>query len=180
MMATKDTASQRPGNGALPLGGRMPSAEDEAYDIRIAADGTWYYQGTPINRMGLVKLFAGVLRRDEAGDYWLVTPAERGRITVEDAPFLAVELDSVEEGEDQVLTFRTNLDHRFEAGPDHPIRVSVNPGSGEPRPYILVANGLEALIVRSVFYDLVDRAEERNGRIGVWSKGVFFALDGDD
>ena len=179
-MPTQEPASHQSGIGLAPPHGPTPSALDEAYDIRIAADGTWYYQGTPITRIGLVKLFAGVLRRDESGDYWLITPAERGRIVVDDAPFLAVEAEAVGEGEDMVLTFRTNLDHRFQAGPDHPIRVAVNPGSGEPRPYILVAGGLEALIVRSVFYDLVDRAEERNGRIGVWSRGVFFALDGDD
>ena len=179
-MPIQETASRQPGASPAPLSGPAPSALDEAYEIRIASDGTWYYQGTPITRIGLVKLFAGVLRRDDTGDYWLITPAERGRIMVDDAPFLAVETQSAGEGEDMVLTFRTNLDHRFQAGPDHPIRVAVNPGSGEPRPYILVADGLEALIVRSVFYDLVDRAEERNGRIGVWSRGVFFALDGDD
>lgn len=179
MIPTQDAALQPLGAGVPFPGGRSPTAADEAYDIRIAADGTWYYQGTPITRIGLVRLFAGVLRRDDRGDYWLITPAERGRIMVDDAPFLAVEAESVGESEDQVLTFRTNLDHRFQAGPNHPIRVAVNPGSGEPRPYILVADGLEALIIRSVFYDLVDRAEERDGRIGVWSKGVFFALDGD-
>jgi len=157
---------------------RRPSAEDEAYDIRIAADGTWYYQGTPINRMGLVKLFAGVLRRDEAGDHWLVTPAERGRIEVEDAPFVAVEMTAAGAGPDQVLTVRTNLDHVVEAGPDHPIRVTVNPDTGEPRPYIVIKDTLEALIARSVYYDLVERAVEHNGVVGIWSHRTFFPLEG--
>ncbi len=157
---------------------RRPSAEDEAYDIRIAADGTWYYQGTPINRMGLVRLFAGVLRRDEAGDYWLVTPAERGRIEVEDAPFVAVEMTATGEGPDQVLTFRTNLDHVVEAGPQHPVRVLVNPDTGEPRPYVVIKDTLEALIARSVYYDLVERAVNHDGTMGIWSRRAFFPLEG--
>lgn len=156
-----------------------PSAADEAYDIRIARDGTWFYQGSPIGRRGLVRLFASVLRRDEAGDYWLITPAERGRIQVDDAPFTAVELTVAGEGPDQALTFRTNIDEMVTAGPDHPIRVAVNPDTGEPAPYILVREGLEALIVRSVYYELVERSVEgQDGRIGVWSQGAFFPLDG--
>jgi hypothetical protein len=153
------------------------SADDEAYDIRIAADGTWYYRGTPIERIGLVKLFARVLRRDEAGDYWLITPAERGRIVVDDAPFTAVEVTAEGEGAAQALSFRTNLDDWVTAGPDHPVRVDVKPGSGEPRPYIAVRDRLEALIVRPVFYELVERAVEHDGRVGIWSQNRFFALD---
>lgn len=173
----KDAAAAARPAARRPSAGR-PSAEDEAYDIRIAADGTWYYQGTPINRMGLVKLFAGVLRRDEAGDYWLVTPAERGRIEVEDAPFVAVEMTATGEGPDQVLTFRTNLDHVVEAGPQHPIRVSVNPDTGEPRPYVVIKDTLEALIARSVYYDLVERAVNHDGTMGIWSRRTFFPLEG--
>ena len=160
---------------------RASSAEAREYDIRIAADGTWFYLGTPINRPALVKLFATVLQRDEAGDYWLITPAERGRITVDDVPFTAVELDVVPGPQgaagDTILVFRTNLDHRIEAGRDHPIRVSFDAETGEPRPYILVKPGLEALIVRSVYYHLVDHAMEADGRTGVWSHGTFFPLD---
>ncbi len=157
-----------------------PSAADEAYDIRIGRDGTWYYQGSPIGRPGLVRLFAKVLRRDQVGDFWLITPAERGRITVEDAPFTAVELTVAGEGEDQVLHFRTNIDEEFDAGPDHPIRVAFAPDTGEPSPYIQVREGLEAKIVRPVYYELVEQAVERNGQIGVWSHATFFPLDQDD
>ena len=164
------------GNGDTPSK-TAPTAADESYDIRIAADGTWYYRGSPIERMGLVKLFAGVLRRDEAGDYWLITPAERGRITVDDAPFTAVELSVDGEAESQRLRFRTNLDEWVAAGSAHPIRVDVKPGTDEPRPYIRVRDGLEALIVRPVFYELVERSAERDGRVGIWSLNQFFPLD---
>jgi hypothetical protein len=158
---------------------RGPTAEDEAYDIRIARDGTWFYQGTPIARPALVKLFATVLRRDDTGDYWLITPAEKGRITVDDAPFVAVDMtvEDAAAGRDRRLVFRTNLDQIVEAGPDHPIRVAFDPETGEPSPYILVRDRLDALIARAVYYDLVERAEDHEGRIGVWSKGRFFPLD---
>lgn len=168
-----------PAPAALPPLPRRPgpTAEDEAYDIRIGVDGTWYYHGSPIGRLALVKLFATVLRRDEAGDYWLITPAERGRIAVDDAPFVAVELRAEGAGRDQRLSFRTNLDAWATADADHPIRVAIAPGTGEPRPYILVRDRLEALIARSVYYELVERAVEENGTVGVWSAGTFFPLD---
>jgi hypothetical protein len=158
----------------------MPSAEDEAYPIRIARDGTWYHEGAPIRRMELVRLFSTVLRRDEAGDYWLVTPVERGRIEVEDAPFVAVEVTAEGEGEGQALVFRTNLDHTVAAGPENPIRVEQDPETGEPRPYIRVRDGLEARIARPVFYELVERGVEAPAgagtQVGIWSKGAFFVL----
>ena len=158
---------------------KAPSFHGE-FDIRIARDGTWYYQGSPIGRKPLVKLFASVLRREDDGEFWLVTPAERGRITVEDAPFTAVEMSASGTGTSQVLAFRTNLDAWIEAGPDHPIRVAHAPDTGEPSPYIVVRGRLEALIVRSVYYELVDLGVERDhdGKttLGVWSKGVFFPL----
>lgn len=160
--------------------GHAPSAEDEAYEIRIARDGTWFYHGSPIGRIALAKLFSTVLRRDEAGDYWLITPAERGRITVDDAPFVAVEVTASGQGRDQTLTFRTNLDHEVTAGPDHPIRVETDPETGEPSPYVLVRDNLEARIGRATFYHLVERGEERRGpegtEFGVWSGGSFFPL----
>jgi uncharacterized protein len=173
-----------PDAGASPAGGptlpalrRGPSAEDEAYDIRIARDGTWYYMGSPIGRMALVKLFATVLRRDEAGDYWLITPAERGRITVDDTPFVAVELTVEGVGEAQTLTFRSNLDHVVVAGPEHPILVEIDPASGQPHPTILIRQGLPARIGRAVFYQLVDLAEEQpDGQLMVRSQGVCFSL----
>lgn len=160
-----------------------PTAGDEAYDIRISADGTWFYQGTPIGRIALCKLFATVLRRDEAGAFWLITPAERGRITVEDAPFIAIAVDARADPADPEgqMTFRTNLDHEVVAGPAHPISVRYDGDDDTPRPYILIdgTKGLEALIARPVFYELVDRAVPHKDRIGVWSKGQFFPLDRD-
>ena len=150
---------------------------DEQYNMRIARDGTWFYHGSPIGRIALVKLFSTVLRRDDAGDYWLITPAERGRITVDDAPFVAVAVEAEGSGEDQVLTFRTNLDVLCQAGPDHPIRVAFAPDTGEPSPYVHVKDGLEALLTRPVFYELADIAVSHDGRMGVWSHRIFFPLD---
>jgi hypothetical protein len=147
--------------------------------MRIARDGTWHYRGSPITRMPLVKLFASVLRREADGSYWLVTPAERGRIAVEDVPFLAVELSVVGEGRTRQLIFRTNLDEIVTAGPDHPLRVA-EAAPGEPAPYILVRDALEARLSRPVFYELVELAGEvrigRTSQFGVWSAGQFFAL----
>lgn len=158
---------------------------DENYQMRIARDGTWFYHGTPIGRIALAKLFATVLKRDAAGDYWLVTPAERGRIAVEDVPFVAVEMTAEGAGEDQKLSFRTNLDEWATAGPDHPIRVAEDNREGGTLsdvrvPYILVRGGLEARIGRAVFYELVELAVERQTpegtELGVWSERTFFPL----
>lgn len=146
--------------------------------MRIARDGTWFFRNSPIGRLPLVKLFASVLRR-EGDDYWLVTPAERGRIAVDDVPFVAVALDVEGEGRDQALVFRTNLDDIVTADADHPLRVAER-ASGEPIPYLLVRNGLEARLARAVFYQLVELgAEERLGAemvFGVWSRNQFFRL----
>ncbi len=176
--ATAADAALKALGGGSP---RAPSAEDEAYPIVIRADGTWTYHGSPIGRLPLVKLFSTVLRRDQAGDYWLITPAERGRITVEDVPFVAVGLMVEGEGRNQSLVFNTNLEATVTAGPDHPIRVVTDPATGEPRPYIRVKGlpeiALEARINRAIFYDLVERAEPGEaGDIGVWSQGTFFSL----
>lgn len=167
--------NRQEGDSKAPPSGPIP--EDEAYDIRIAADGTWYHQGVPIRRAGLVRLFSGVLRRDDAGDYWLVTPAERGRIRVDDAPFVAVACTVDGEGRHQRLVFRTNTDAEVTAGPDHPIRVAFDPARDEPRPYVMVRDRLEALILRPVYYQLADLAVEWDDRLGVWSGGAFFPLD---
>src|SRR5256885_8529289 len=126
---------------APPPGARRP-AELGDLDMRIARDGTWYYRGSPINRIPLVKLFASVLRREADGTYWLVTPAERGRVIVEDVPFVAVAVEVQGTGRAQQLIFRTNLDEIVTAGPDHPLRVE-NAAHGTPAPYILVRPGLE-------------------------------------
>ncbi len=160
--------------------GRPPPRDLGEIGMRIAADGSWFYQGTPITRWSLSRLFASVLRRESDGSYWLVTPAERARVSVDDAPFLAVELDAVGTGQGQVLSFRTNLDEIVTADGAHPLRVETDPATAAPRPYILVRDGLEAKLTRPVFYQLVDLGrEERVGgatRFGVWSKNEFFPL----
>ena len=160
-------------------GGRRQPIDCGDLDMRIARDGTWHYRGTPIGRLPLVKLFASVLRREADGGYWLVTPAERGRIEVEDAPFLAVALTAEGEGRQQQLIFRTNLDDIVTAGPDHPLRIETAAG-GEPAPYILVRDRLEAKIARPVFYDLVELGVEETVAgvvvFGLWSSGAFFGL----
>jgi hypothetical protein len=164
--------------------GRPPVVDCGDLDMRIARDGTWFYRGTPINRLPLVKLFASVLRREPDGGYWLVTPVERGRIAVDDAPFVAVELTSTGGGRRRRLSFRTNLDEIVAAGPDHRLRVDTAQ-NGEPAPYILVRGGLEARLNRPVFYELVELADaergDGGGPFGLWSDGVFFDLgDPDD
>ncbi|PHK93375.1 hypothetical protein CR162_18970 [Pseudoroseomonas rhizosphaerae] len=149
--------------------------------MRIAKDGTWHYQGSPIGRKELVCLFASVLKREEDGRYLLETPVERGEITVEDAPFVAVEVFWRRCEGRQCLTFRTNLDEMVTADADHPIRVAIDRRSREPRPYVMVRPGLEARINRAVFYELVALAEtervEGRDLLGVWSEGVFFPID---
>jgi hypothetical protein len=168
-------------SGEAPSGPRdlagLGGPADGWYDIRIGRDGTWYYQGGPIRRPALVKLFASVLSRDEAGDYWLKTPAERGRIRVDDAPFVAVELEREGDGPGQTLWLRTNIDAWVPLDADHPLRTAFSAGMEAPAPYILISQGLEARVARSVYYRLVDLAEERAGRIGVYSRHGFFPLD---
>lgn len=165
------------GNESGPPGGPQLCGD---IDMRIARDGTWHYMGSPIGRMPLVKLFASVLNLDDSGDFWLITPAEMCRIQVDDAPFCAVEMMIEGEGERQTLRFRTNLDDFVTAGPDHPVRIEADPDTGEPAPYIMVRDRLEALIGRSVFYELVEYGTEyvRDGqtRLGIWSAGAFFDI----
>jgi hypothetical protein len=147
-------------------------------DMRIARDGTWFYMGTPIGRERLVRLFSTILRHDEDGKYYLVTPVEKVGIKVEDAPFLAVSMAVEGKGRDQVLTFTTSVGDSAAAGEEHPIRFVVDKATGEPAPYVHVRARLEALINRAVFYDLVELGTEetREGKswFGVWSGGVFF------
>ena len=148
-------------------------------DMRIARDGTWFYLGTPIGRFELVRLFSTILRKD-GDDYFLVTPVEKVGITVDDAPFVAVDFEPSGEGEAQVLTFETNVGDFVAAGPDNPIRVVRDPETGEPSPYVLVRTNLEALIDRKSFYRLVDIGvhQDCDGEswFGVWSGGQFFAV----
>lgn len=148
-------------------------------DMRIARDGTWFYLGSPIGRFELVKLFSSILRRD-GDEYFLVTPVEKVGIQVDDAPFLATDFEVAGEGEAQVLTFRTHVGDEAAAGADHPIRVTRDPETGEPAPYVLIRRNLEALIDRKSFYRLVDLGEhhEQDGQswFGVWSSGQFFPV----
>lgn len=152
--------------------------------MRIARDGAWHYRGSPIGRKSLVRLFSTVLTRDDKGRYWLVTPVERARIRVDDAPFIALEMSVSGEGRGQVLSFCTNVGEVVRAGRAHPIRLRRRPESREWAPYILVRDRLEALIARSVYYELVELAVEREvdgtRRLGVWSEGTFFALTASD
>ncbi|WP_374381277.1 DUF1285 domain-containing protein [Dongia sp.] len=156
---------------------KLPSCGD--FDFRIARDGTWFYRGSPIGRKPLVRLFSTVLRRENDGSFWLVTPVERGRITVDDAPFVAVELQVTGAGSAQNLAFRTNVEDWVTVDADHPLRVEQRPG-GEPSPYVRVRGALDALIARPVFYQLVDLAEsrvsEKGEELGVWSGGAYFPL----
>ncbi|MCS6876827.1 MAG: DUF1285 domain-containing protein [Geminicoccaceae bacterium] len=144
--------------------------------IRIDRDGRWWHRGEPIARPELVRLLASVLHRDAEGGYWLVTPAERGRVEVEDVPFLAVELAREGEGERADLRLRTNLDDWLPLDPDHPLRIATT-GAG-PVPYVRVRGRLEARIVPSVYYELAELAVAgEDGRLGVWSAGSFFPLE---
>lgn len=147
-------------------------------DLVIKADGSWWHEGSRITRRGMVDLFASVLRKDEDGRTYLVTPVEKLGVQVERAHFLAIRVDAQNqgEGEAQRLFFKTNLDETVEAGPDHPIRVETDPETMEPDPYVGVRGRLEAAITRAVFYELVDLAVEKDGTLGVWAGGVFFPL----
>ena len=169
----------------IAAGRRLPPVENwnpahcGEIDIRIAHDGTWFHKGTPIARRELVRLFSTILRK-EADEYYLATPAEKLRIRVEDAPFLAVLLDVRGSGRDQQLTFTTNVGDEVIADEDHRIRVETAPRSNVPSPYIHVRAGLEARISRNVFYQLAEIAVpgERQfaGMLGVWSAGSFFPI----
>jgi hypothetical protein len=148
-------------------------------DMRIATDGTWFYLKTPIGRAALVKLFASVLKR-EGDKYFLVTPVEKCGIVVEDAPFLAVELEVAQGDQGQVLHFRTNVDDWVACGRDHALRFEPEPETGGLKPYLHVRRELWAKVTRALFYDLVELGEERDiggqRMFGVASAGEFFAM----
>ncbi|MTD98909.1 DUF1285 domain-containing protein [Paracoccus sp. YIM 132242] len=139
-------------------------------DMEIRADGTWFYQGTPIGRPAMVRLFSTILKR-EGDRFFLVTPVEKVGIRVVDAPFLAVDAEIAPDA----VTFTTNVGDRVTAGPDNPI--TLRGTAGEPRPYIHVRAGLEALIDRKTFYRLAEAAAEEGGRSGIRSGGIFFPLE---
>ena len=167
-------AKQAPGRGLPPVHLWNPAHCGEI-DIVIRKDGVWFHEGTPIGREALVRLFSTVLRKDPDG-FHLVTPVEKMKITVEDAPFIAIRVD--QEGE--TLKFLTNVGDVVEAGPENAIRVEMDAATGEPRPYVHVRRGLEALIVRPVFYELVEMARERETpegpTLGVASNGAWFPV----
>jgi hypothetical protein len=144
-------------------------------EMRIGRDGTWFHQGSPIGRPAMVKLFSTILRREPDGSHVLVTPVEKLDIHVEDAAFVAVEVKSDGAGEARRLAFRLNTGDLVVAGADHPLRIEEK-GDG-PHPYLAVRNGLEALVARSVYYELVHLAlEEATDPPGLWSGGMFFSV----
>lgn len=148
--------------------------------MRIRPDGIWLYQGSPIGRKPLVKLFSRVLRRDTDGKHYLVTPVEKVDVAVDDAPFLAVEMGVENAGRNQALIFRTNVDDVVRCNRDHPLRFVPEQHSGGLKPYLLVRGRLEALVTRAVYYDLVELAANKDNcpesPLGIWSDGTFFPM----
>jgi hypothetical protein len=142
--------------------------------MRIARDGTWFHEGSPIGREAMVRLFSTILRREPDGGYVLVTPVEKLDIAVEDAPFVAVEMKAEGTGEARKLAFRLNTGDLVNAGPDHALRFERD--GDTLRPYLHVRAGLEALVARAVYYELADLALAEGDAPGVWSDGVFFPL----
>jgi hypothetical protein len=172
--------------GALARAGKGPPPVERwnppfcgDLDMRIATDGTWFYLKTPIGRPALVKLFASVLKR-EGNRYFLVTPVEKCGITVDDAPFLAVELRIEQSEAGQVLHFRTNVDDWVSCGPQHTLRFEPEIGTGGLKPYLHVRRDLWAKVTRALFFDLVEIGEERDvdgqAMFGVTSAGMFFPM----
>lgn len=167
-------------------GDRLPPVEkwDPPYcgdiGMRILADGIWLYQNSPIGRKALVKLFSRILRKDADGRTYLVTPVEKVDVAVDDAPFLAVEMQVENRGPDQQLVFRTNVDDIVRCGPDNPLRFEREAGSNGLKPYVLVRGRLEALLTRALYYDLVELAEAAPGQadesLGIRSGGALFPL----
>ncbi len=181
------TNSYRATTAAEPRAAARTRLECGELPFLVQRDGTWLYRGTPILRKELVCLFSSVLHRMADGSFWLETPAERGRIEVEDTPWIAGELEWCGHGRDQVLSFRTNVDQCVTAGPEHAIRVSHDGRLGDPTPYIVIRTGsepgappLEARISRAVYYELVALAVPETvagtPKLGVWSNRRFFAL----
>ncbi|MEQ8434739.1 MAG: DUF1285 domain-containing protein [Oceanicaulis sp.] len=180
MQSLLAAAESTKGEGGYPPVERWEPDYCGEMDMVIRRDGSWWHEGTRIGREKLVRLFARILRKDEDGETYLVTPVEKIRIKVEAAPFVAVRIDAAGEGRDQRIAFATNMDDLIVAGPEHPLRVELSE-DGEPEPYVHVRGRLEALITRAAFYDLAELAvegETETGEtmMGVWSRGVFFAL----
>lgn len=178
-LAALVSRAARAGKGLPPVDRWNPDFCGDL-DMEIRADGTWFYMGTPIGRPALVQLFSTVLRKDEDGRTYLVTPVERVGIRVEDAPFVAVEVNVAGDGDQRVMTFRTQVGDVVEAGAEHPIRFVEEPETGGLKPYLLVRGRLEALVARPVMYELVEHGEviEVDGKamFSIRSKGVVFPI----
>lgn len=180
MQSLIEAAEAAAGEGGYPPVERWEPDYCGEMDMVIRRDGSWWHEGARIGREKLIRLFARILRKDEDGQTYLVTPVEKIQIRVEAAPFLAVRVDAAGQGENQRIAFLTNMDDAVVAGPDHPLRVELSP-DGEPDPYVHVRGRLEALITRAAFYDLAELAVEGVDEagepcMGVWSRGVFFPL----
>lgn len=194
MMKSHDNGNEFKGPGSAPgleallraagtaSGPRPVEKWDPPYcgDIGLAirADGVWLYQGSPIGRIGLVKLFASILRKDADGRTYLVTPVEKVDVRVADAPFLAVEMAVTGIGPRQTLTLRTNTDDVVEVGAGHPLRFAAANAAHGPKPYVLVRGRLEALVTRAVYWDLAGLATPHLGKdgLGVWSGGIWWNM----
>jgi hypothetical protein len=180
MQGLAELQAEQAAGRALPPVERWNPQHCGKIDLRIARDGTWFYLGTPIGRPALVRLFSTILRREPDGSFCLVTPAEKAEIVVEDAPFMAVSVHGMGEGQGASYEFLTNVGDRVIAGPEHALRVAIDQETQEPRPYLHVRRGLEARIARSLYYELVERAQtvRRDQRevLGFWSGGVFHEI----
>jgi hypothetical protein len=185
-MGADTPLDQDPGriNHEVVKRGQRPAPQERVFGLRIARDGRWFHHGSPIERPALVKLFATVLRREPDGSHWLATPVERGRVEVEDAPFVAIELAALGRGPGRTLRLRSNLDEWVTVGPGHPLRArrpADQPAGAGLVPYVEIRDGLEARLARPVYYELMELAEEHQVgaeiRFGVWSEGCFFPLD---
>lgn len=174
--------SESPPSFHHPVAPPLPTGRVLIADLNISIDrnGAWYYQGSVISRKELVCLFASVLSRDEEGGYWLVTPAEMGRVHVEEVPFIAVELFSAGAGRSRSISLRTNIDEIVTIDEEHPLTIVTNAVTGEPAPYVTVRAGLEAKLARPVYYELVELGVEEVVQgahmFGVWSCGHFFPI----
>lgn len=179
-MIAEQVNNARSGNAGLPPLEQWNPDLSGDIDIVITRDGQWIYQGKAIGREAIVRLFSTILRREDDGEYYLVTPVEKWRIRVEDAPVLAHSLHANGEGRDQVLSVTTNTGESIEIGEAHPLYVGTYEGTDEPRPVVALRHGVEARLVTAAYYELADLvAEEAAGgevSLGVWSNGNFYKI----
>jgi hypothetical protein len=186
MTAASDVSSPLKGLGEVAKAKGMPPVERwnppfcGDIDMRIAGDGTWFYMNSPIGRKPLVKLFSSILRLDEDGKYYLVTPVEKCGIKVDDAPLFAIRMSVEGEGKSQIIKLETQVDDEVVIGPANPMRVADEAGTGGLKPYVLVRRNLEALVSRALFYDLVALGVVEGEWFGVWSSGQFFPMQRAD